>query len=448
MRMAKQYRILRIDLIIIPLIVLTVVCETKGDCGCLPKSQEQATVVSAGKLTDCNNTIDPFTRGQEKVNVIVNLTEPVETKTRTDWNSKRSMKVLHDEIKAVQASVLSGLSGNEFNLRHCFDNQAGFSGEVTLAGLQKLENDSRVESIEPVYFWDAHLRQGIPLMHADTCRSAYNGQGVAIAICDTGVDYTHPMLGGGGFPNNKVIGGYNFGDGTSDPLPNGEAHGTCCAGIAAGSLGRVSDYIGGVAYNAKLYALKITSGSTGSAATDVIAAAWDWCVTHKNDDPNNPILVISTSFGGGRYYSACDSATPSLTTAANDAVAAGITVLASSGNEGYCDSIANPACISSIISVGAVYDAAFGTYLPCITRQSCAQTRTRTNGCSTHYYATDNTVADMVTSYSNTASFLTLLASSNQCYTTDIVGSGGYSSGDYYSSFGGTSAATLMPLAR
>ena len=47
----------------------------------------------------------------------------------------------------------------------------------------------------------------------------------------------------------------------------------------------------------------------------------------------------------------------------------------------------------------------------------------------------------MVTSYSNSASFLTLFAPSNQAYTTDIVGSGGYSSGDYDSSFGGTSAA-------
>ena len=48
---------------------------------------------------------------------------------------------------------------------------------------------------------------------------------------------------------------------------------------------------------------------------------------------------------------------------------------------------------------------------------------------------------DKVTSYSNSASFLTLFAPSNQAYTTDIVGSGGYSSGDYYTSFGGTSAA-------
>ena len=265
------------------------------------------------------------------------------------------------------------------------------------------------------------------------------GRGCLIAICDSGVDYTHARLGGGGFPNSKVIGGYNFGDGTSDPMPNGVGHGTCCAGIAAGDLGTVGDYIGGVAYNAKLYALKITAGGSSSATDDAIVAAWDWCVTHKNDNANYPIMVISTSFGGLRYFSPCDSALPSMTIAANNAVTAGITVLASSGNDGYCDSISEPACISSVISVGAVYDASFGQYDPCVNANSCVVKYA--GGCATGYYAVDNTAADQVASYANSASFLTLLAPGNKCYTLDIVGAAGESSGDYYDSFGGTSAA-------
>ena len=46
-----------------------------------------------------------------------------------------------------------------------------------------------------------------------------------------------------------------------------------------------------------------------------------------------------------------------MTTAAANAVAAGITIFASSGNDGYCDSMGWPACISYVNSVGAVYDA-------------------------------------------------------------------------------------------
>jgi subtilisin family serine protease len=411
--------------------------EPDSNCACAADLQGQSSPWT-GKIFHSRDILKGFEAGQEKVKVIINLAEPEEIKARTDWHSKQSRKRLQDEIENIRTPVMSAMGADEFKLRYRFDNQAGFSGEVTQKGLEKLKNDPRVISIEPVYILEPHLRQGISLMRADTYRSSYNGAGVAIAICDTGIDYTHPMLGGGGFPNSKVIGGYDCGDNDSDPMPNTQAHGTSCAGIAAGSLGDTGDYIGGVAYNAKLYALKITAGSSGSATSDAMIAAWNWCITHKNDNPAYPILAVSTSFGGGRYTSTCDSV--SGATAINNAVAAGITMLASSGNDGYCDSIAWPACYSNMISVGAVYDAGFGPIYPCINSASCA-TKIADTGCSTGYYASDNTAADKVTSYSNTGSILTLLAPSNQCYTTDIVGAGGYSSGDYNSSFGGTSAA-------
>ena len=159
---------------------------------------------------------------------------------------------------------------------------------MTANALEKLLNHPQVESIEPVQEMHAHLAQGIPLMNALATRSTYDGSGIAIAICDTGIDYNHPRLGGGGFPNSKVIGGYDFGDSDADPIPNTQAHGTCCAGIAAGDLGTVGDYIGGVAPAARLYACKISYGTTGSAYNDAMVAAWDWCVTHRNDDPAHP----------------------------------------------------------------------------------------------------------------------------------------------------------------
>ncbi|HEU0038530.1 MAG TPA: S8 family serine peptidase, partial [Verrucomicrobiae bacterium] len=388
-------------------------------------------------MTDALQIARSFTNGT--ANVIVNLA-PGQALRNADFSSKTSLANVRAENQKAQQDVLNRLPASDVKVGFRFDNIAGFSAAVTASGLRALQADPRVVSIEPVFTLEAHLAQGIPLMHGMTYRSSYNGSGTAIAICDTGVDYNHARLGGGGFPNSKVLGGYNFGDGDANPIPNTQAHGTCCAGIAAGDLGTVGDYIGGVAYNAKVYAVKISSGTSTSATTAAMVAAWDWCVTHQNDNPAYPIMVISTSFGGGRFFSACDSATPSMTTAANNAVAAGITVLASSGNDGYCDSIAWPACISSVISVGAVYDAAFGHYLPCVNSASCAP-KVSTTGCATGWYADDLTAADKVTSYANVASFLTLMAPANQCYTLDITGSSGYSNGDYYDSFGGTSAA-------
>src|SRR3989339_1813182 len=235
------------------------------------------------KLANPEKIMNEFEAGWGKVKVIVNLVEPSDIRATVRWKSKASLKEFHEKVSAIQQPVMSALGANEFKLRHRFENQAGFSGEITLDGLEKLIDDSRVDSIEPVIILEPHLAQGVPLMNAGTYRSTYNGQGVSIAICDTGVDYTHPKLGGGGFPNSKVIGGYDTGDNDSNPFPTTpfDPHGTCCAGIVAGDLGNVNDYIGGVAHSAKIYALK-TKKSSGDITTATLAGAWDWCTSHKN----------------------------------------------------------------------------------------------------------------------------------------------------------------------
>jgi subtilisin family serine protease len=152
------------------------------------------------KLINPEDIIAGFEQGREKVKVIINLAEPQRIKSTTDWNSMQSLERLHNETRDLQAPVLSMLSSDEFKLRHRFENQAGFSGEVTLEGLARLLNDPRVESIEPVYILQKTLAQGVPLINASAYRSTYNGQGVAIAICDDGIDYNHPKLGGRRLP--------------------------------------------------------------------------------------------------------------------------------------------------------------------------------------------------------------------------------------------------------
>jgi subtilisin family serine protease len=403
--------------------------------------EEQTTVqLSAeAKLQAAHEVAAMFDGGAGEVEVMVNLASPAGKPVRQQWDSKPRLQQWHQAVKGRQDEVLAGLAADDFKVRRRYENLSAFSGRVTRRGLDTLARHPRVASIELVRQREAHLAQGIPLMNGSLYRSTFNGSGVSIAIIDSGVDYTHPRLGGGGFPNAKVIGGHDFGSDDADPQATGNAHGTACAGIAAGDLGTTGDYIGGVAPNAKIYALKITSGSSGSAFDSDIIAAWDWCVSHKNDDPANPILVISTSFGGDRYTSNCDGAQSIYFTAANNAVAAGITVLASSGNEGYCDSISSPACVSSVISVGAVYDAGYASSTTfCVELASCVS---KVPGVGCDWDHTETPLADRVTGYSNTSGFLDILAPSHRAYTTDIVGGGGYEGGDYATGFGGTSAA-------
>src|SRR5436190_23759160 len=52
------------------------------------------------------------------------------------------------------------------------------------------------------------------------------GAGETVVIIDSGVDYKHPALGGGIGDGFKVIGGYDFMNGDSDPFPDTFAHGT------------------------------------------------------------------------------------------------------------------------------------------------------------------------------------------------------------------------------
>ncbi|HIJ66769.1 MAG TPA: S8 family serine peptidase [Planctomycetes bacterium] len=361
-------------------------------------------------LVESDTIYEQLNTGQGLAEVIVSLVQPAVAQT-TDWSDSASVGALRAEISTLENTVLGSLAPGQFTLRHQYTNQAAFSANVTIDALNSLLDNPLVYAIEPVRYVYPMLAQAIPLANASGARQLFDGSGISVAIVDTGVDYTHPRLGGGLFPNSKVIGGYDTGEDDDDPMAVGEAHGTCCAGISAGDLGTVGDYIGGVAPGAKIYALKAAVDNSGSFFNDDTLAAWDWCVTHRNDDPANPLLAISNSWG---IYLLpfdnpvdADNFSPAHTIAAQNAVAAGITILASSGNDGYAgEGISWPSAMSNIISVGAVYD-----------------------------------TTDEVTGYSNTAGILDILAPADPVYTTDIVGPQGYDPGDYFPSFNGTSSA-------
>ena len=358
--------------------------------------------------TDRAEIFKGFTEGQDKVKVIVTLAEPTSLKASTDWDSPDSVELYRKNITARRASVLESLQPGDFVERYTFENVAAFSGEVTRAGLEKMASHPLVRHIEPVRYVQPALAQALSVGNAKEVRHIYSGQGVSIAIVDSGIDYTHPMLGGGGFPNTKVIGGFDVGGGDFDPMPT-NPHGTACAGIAGGSLATVGDYIGGVAYGSKLYALKLTTDDE-MWPTDAGLRAWDWCITHRNDDLQNPIKVISNSWGIGFPFDdtmMADEFSPGATAVARMATDLGITILAASGNDGFPGwGIEWPAAMSDVISVGALYD-----------------------------------TTSAVTNYSNAGDLLDILAPADPVYTADIVGFFGYTAGDYFPYFNGTSSA-------
>ncbi len=403
--------------------------------------QMLAQLATSEKLRHPNEILKNFNNGETKTRVIVNLVNPnvgalTTNAVSNDFSDINARDAITQEITSVQNNVFDKMDKTQVRVTNTFKYIFGFSAEVTVEGLASLVNDPNVLSIEPDVILEPHLAQGIPQMNAITSRTNYNGSGMSIAICDTGIDYGHSMLGGGGFPNSKVIGGRDTGEDDNDPMDE-KGHGTSVAGIAAGTLGTSGDYIGGVAYNAKLYALKMSRADIDHRAyTADMVEAWEWAVTHQNDDPSNPIRIINTSFGGGEYTSeaTCDSYSTAMATAAANAKAAGITIFVSTGNDGLCNATGWPGCMSDVIGVGAVYDANIGAPGWCVSPNSCVATPN--SGCKSGYAAFETSTAlDQVTLYSNSASFMEIFAPSNNAYTTAL-------GGGYTNSFGGTSAAS------
>ena len=145
------------------------------------------------------------------------------------------------------------------------------------------------------------------------------GQGVKLAVIDTGLDYIHddpdnvPYVVDPEFLSN-YSGGYDFVNNDSDPMDD-NGHGTHVAGtIAADKNGYL---VVGVAPGVDLYALKVL-GATGSGDYSGLIAALGWAVDHDID-------VVNISLGG-------HDASAALQTAVANAAAAGLTIVAASGN--------------------------------------------------------------------------------------------------------------------
>lgn len=382
---------------------------------------------TSSKFTDAQKVQDEIGLNS-KARVIVVLDEST-LNTAIDWSDQALAQIFRTTVKTLQNSVLSTLTSAEYTPRYRYENFAAFSGSVTESGLDKLVANPSVLYIQPVVEVYRASAQGLPLMNAIASRSEYDGSGVAIAIVDDAVDYTHPNLGGGAFPNNKVIGGYDFGNNDPDPAPvlagDLQAHGTCVAGVAAGATTVLDgDYIGGGAPGAKIYALKFSDDIDGGLVNAGGIASWDWCITHQYDDPDNPILIINNSWGGGfptNDERIADFFRPGEALAAARCVQAGMVVVAASGNDGFKNGISSPAANSNTIAVGAVADAA----------------GVRDTGTGQIIDA-----AGTVMPYSNSGVLLDVLAPADCTYTTDIVGADGYQDDDWMACFNGTSCAT------
>jgi type VII secretion-associated serine protease mycosin len=158
------------------------------------------------------------------------------------------------------------------------------------------------------------------------------GEGVTVAVPDTGVD-PHPDLAGNLLPGTDMIVG-----GTGDGRQDRNSHGTGMAGLIAAHGRSNGTGAFGIAPRAKLLPIRIKL-SNEQGDSDDLAAAIRYAVSDGAD-------VISISFVAGP--------TNQLQRAVDMAVGANVIVVAGAGNQPRDQQVAYPASESGVIAVGGI----------------------------------------------------------------------------------------------
>lgn len=176
-------------------------------------------------------------------------------------------------------------------------------------------------------------RVGLPIAGSD-------GQGVGVAILDTGIDSTHPDL--------DVASAWHTSYG--DTCEDEEGHGTHVAGTVAARQGNNIGVVG-VAPLAQLYCVKVLDGS-GSGTDETVLAGLDWVLAQAGA-VSPAIRVINMSLGRPREVEDNDPNHP-MRVAIAALIDAGITVVAAAGNDPLVDVATRvPASHPGVISVAS-----------------------------------------------------------------------------------------------
>lgn len=261
-------------------------------------------------------------------------------------------KVQAEAINAVQA-----LSDDIEIISHTRNLVSGLIVKGDEKVLSGLLSHSAVNSLVPIYDYEisvdesANYMKGTALVESGVA----SGEGVRVAVLDTGVDYTHAAMGGEGtaeayeaaiadtadtpaWPQGQVVGGYDFYSMDPDPIDAGTSHGT-----------HVSHSVLGLAPDAELYVYSVCAGGCpGTAQLMALEASMD---PNGDGDIADRVDVINMSLGGD-FGSIRGGAVQELL---DKAALLGVNAAISAGNDGPTPFIVGgPSTTKNVMSVGAM----------------------------------------------------------------------------------------------
>ncbi|MFJ5556560.1 type VII secretion-associated serine protease mycosin [Streptomyces sp. NPDC093250] len=215
----------------------------------------------------------------------------------------------------------------------------------------------------PAYADGIRVRQwSLEAMHTEEAWQTTKGEGVTVAVLDTGVEADHPDLDGNVLEGKDLVG---FGAQEGDRA--WARHGTAMAGIIAGhghGPGN-ADGVMGIAPEAKILPVRViledgdsSRAKARSTRGNALAEGIRWAADHGAD-------VINLSLGDD---SASAHPEPGEDEAVQYALRKGVVVVASAGNGGEKgDRISYPAAYPGVITATAVDR--YGTRAPFSTRR-------------------------------------------------------------------------------
>lgn len=339
---------------------------------------EARTAASAGPAA----TLMARTRQQGRLRVIVGLRERPAGASEL---AAPAAEGLRSRLRTKQEALLTGLgvrrqadgtlAGNGMQHVVLFDTVPFLAATVDPTALQGLLAAGDVVSIQEDVPVPPTLAQSVPLIRADQAAAQnVTGTNQVVAILDTGVVKTHPMLKGKVVAEacysttssistslcpRKASSSTAPGSGVNcSPGIQGCDHGTHVASIAAGNTTSLK----GVARDARIIAIQIFSRFNNARTCSPAPAP---CILSYTSDQirglervlalrgQYNIAAVNMSLGGGLYSSACDASNPAQKAVIDNLRSVGIATVIAAGNNGADGFISAPACISTAVAVGS-----------------------------------------------------------------------------------------------
>lgn len=279
----------------------------------------------------------------------------------------------------MKAAVIAALPADRVSMRRRYSTMPLLALTLKHAdALRALRNDDRIAAVYMDKQRKAIGAQALPLIGQPAAVSAgYQGAGTAVAVLDTGVDYTLAPFGACkavGVPAGtcRVVAAYEAA--VEDNARDADGHGSKVAMTALA-----------VAPQSSIVAIDVFEPD-GAFDSDIIEGM-DWAISQR---ATYNIAALNLSLGDTEQNATACTLTPYVA-AVRRARNAGLVVVIAAGNDSYTGGVAEPACVANAVAVGATYDANVGQ---------------RAFGSCTD----STTAADKVTCYSNSGEPLDLFA--------------------------------------